>query len=47
VDEIYALATGRNKQFRTLAGDMSKNLMALRNSVPIEEYLEKIAANFA
>src|ERR1700745_539425 len=27
VDEIYALATGRNKQFRTMAGDMSKNLM--------------------
>jgi len=47
VDEIYALATGRNKQFRTLVGDMSKNLMALRKSVPIEEYLEKIAANFA
>ena len=47
VDEIYTLATGRNKQFRTLIGDMGKNLMALRNSVPIEEYLEKIAANFA
>jgi NAD(P)-dependent dehydrogenase (short-subunit alcohol dehydrogenase family) len=47
VDEIYALAINKNKQFRTLIGDMGKKLMALRNSVPIEEYLEKIAANFA
>jgi len=29
-----------------LIGDMGKNLIALRNSVPIEEFLEKIAANF-
>jgi NAD(P)-dependent dehydrogenase (short-subunit alcohol dehydrogenase family) len=47
VDEIYALAIGKNKQFRTLIGDTGKKLMALRNSVPIEEYLERIAANFA
>lgn len=47
VDAIYSLATGQSKQFRTLVGNMSKNLVALRNSVPIEEYLEKIAASYA
>ncbi len=47
VDEIYALAIGKNQQFRTLIGDTGKKLIALRNSVPIEEYLERIAANFA
>ncbi|MVM34615.1 SDR family NAD(P)-dependent oxidoreductase [Spirosoma sp. HMF4905] len=46
VDVIYNLATGQSKQFRTLVGDMGKGLMALRSSVPIEDYLEKIAANF-
>lgn len=45
-DEIYALATGKNTKFRTLIGDAGKNLAALRNSVPIEEYLAKVAANF-
>lgn len=47
VDEIYALATGRNKQFRTLVGQMSKDLMALRASMPIEDYLAKLAAQFS
>ncbi|KAA2241491.1 SDR family oxidoreductase [Chitinophaga agrisoli] len=47
VDAIYAQATGASKQFRTLVGNAGKQLMALRNSVPIEAYLEKIAANFA
>jgi NAD(P)-dependent dehydrogenase (short-subunit alcohol dehydrogenase family) len=47
VDQIHALATGANQQFRTLVGQMGKDLMALRNSLPIEEYLEKIASNFA
>lgn len=46
VDEIEALATGASQQFRTLVGQSSKNLIALRNSVPIEEYLEKVMANF-
>jgi NAD(P)-dependent dehydrogenase (short-subunit alcohol dehydrogenase family) len=47
VDEIYAIAIGKNRQFRTLLGDMGRNLMALRSSLPIEEYLEKMAANFS
>jgi len=46
VDEIHALATGQRNKFRTLVGQAGKDLMALRNSVPIETYLETIAANF-
>jgi len=47
VDEIHALATGESQKFRTLVGPMGNDLMALRNAVPIEEYLAKIALNFA
>ena len=47
VDEIHALATGESQKFRTLVGQMGNDLMALRNAVPIEEYLAKIALNFA
>ena len=47
VDAIYALATGESRQFRTLVGQVGKDLMALRRSVPIEEYLSTIASNFA
>ncbi|WP_213804429.1 SDR family oxidoreductase [Granulicella sp. dw_53] len=46
VDEIYAVATGKNRQFRTLVGDAGKGLMALRSKMPIEQYLETIAAQF-
>jgi hypothetical protein len=46
-DAIYALATGANQQFRTLVGQTGKDLMALRRSATIEEYLSTIAANFA
>src|SRR5882762_8739845 len=47
VDEIHALATGGSQKFRTLVGRMGNDLMALRNAVPIEQYLAKIASNFA
>jgi len=47
VDEIHALAIGENQQFRTLVGQAGKDLMAMRRSMPIEEYLGKIAARFA
>src|SRR6266851_4921598 len=47
VAEIHALATGESQKFRTLVGQMGNDLMALRNAVPIEEYLAKIALNFA
>ncbi|CAB3748053.1 SDR family oxidoreductase [Paraburkholderia humisilvae] len=47
VDEIDALATGRSDRFRTLVGKTSKDLMQMRASMPIEDYLATIAANFA
>ena len=47
VAEIHALATGESQKFRTLVGQKGNDLMALRNAVPIEEYLAKIALNFA
>jgi NAD(P)-dependent dehydrogenase (short-subunit alcohol dehydrogenase family) len=46
VDEIYALAMGRNNKFRTPIGEATKKLIALRNSLPIEQYLETLAASF-
>jgi NAD(P)-dependent dehydrogenase (short-subunit alcohol dehydrogenase family) len=41
-NEIYKLASGASNKFRTIIGQTGKDLMSLRNSVPIEEYLEKI-----
>ncbi|MFC5451231.1 SDR family oxidoreductase [Paenibacillus aestuarii] len=46
VEAIAAQATGASKQFRTIVGEAGKGLMALRKSVPIEQYLETIAANY-
>jgi hypothetical protein len=46
VDAIAAQATGESNQFRTIVGEAGKSLIALRNSVPIEEYLETIASNY-
>ncbi|BCG61637.1 SDR family oxidoreductase [Paenibacillus sp. URB8-2] len=46
VDAIVALATGESKKFRTVIGAAGNDLMALRNSVPIEDYLETIAKNY-
>lgn len=46
IDEIFALATGKNQQFRTLVGSAARDLMALRKAVPIEQYLSTIAAKF-
>lgn len=45
VDAITDLATGVSSKFRTVIGDTGNSLMALRNSVPIEEYLETMAQN--
>ncbi|MFC0403218.1 SDR family oxidoreductase [Paraburkholderia rhizosphaerae] len=47
VDEIDALATGTSDRFRTLVGQTGKDLMRMRASMPIEDYLATIAANFA
>ncbi|GGF70429.1 short-chain dehydrogenase [Paenibacillus albidus] len=46
VDAIAAQATGASRQFRTVVGEAGNNLLALRRSVPIEEYLETIAKGF-
>ncbi|WP_042160227.1 SDR family oxidoreductase [Paenibacillus gorillae] len=46
VDAIASLATGESQKFRTLVGEASNGLVALRNSMPIEDYLETIAANY-
>jgi NAD(P)-dependent dehydrogenase (short-subunit alcohol dehydrogenase family) len=46
VNAIYGLATGESKKFRTVIGATGNYLVSLRNSVPIEEYLETIATNF-
>lgn len=46
VDAIVALATGESQKFRTVIGEAGNNLMALRNSVPIEQYLETMAKGF-
>lgn len=46
VKVIYGLATGESKKFRTVIGASGNYLMDLRNSIPIEEYLETIATNF-
>jgi NAD(P)-dependent dehydrogenase (short-subunit alcohol dehydrogenase family) len=46
VDAIHDLATGNNTQFRTLVGATAQNLLQLRRSVPIEEYLKTMAANY-
>jgi NAD(P)-dependent dehydrogenase (short-subunit alcohol dehydrogenase family) len=46
VDAINDLATGKNKRFRVLLSDMGNDLMKLRNSVPIEEFLDTVYKNF-
>ncbi|CAM4504135.1 NAD(P)-dependent dehydrogenase (short-subunit alcohol dehydrogenase family) [Paenibacillus endophyticus] len=46
VNAIAAQATGESKQFRTVIGQAGNGLLALRNSVPIEQYLETIAQNY-
>jgi NAD(P)-dependent dehydrogenase (short-subunit alcohol dehydrogenase family) len=43
VDAIYALATGASKQFRTVLSDMGNQLMEMRRSMPIENYLDTVA----
>ena len=43
---IHDLATGESTKFRTVIGDMGNHLMAMRHSLPIEEYLDTIASNY-
>ncbi|SDW03746.1 SDR family oxidoreductase [Paenibacillus sp. CF384] len=46
VDAIAAQATGESVQFRTVVGEAGNNLLKLRNSLPIEEYLETILKGY-
>ncbi|MBW4080581.1 SDR family oxidoreductase [Paenibacillus sp. S150] len=46
VDAIAALATGESNRFRTVIGEAGNGLLALRNSVPIEQYLETMTQNY-
>jgi len=46
VDEIFGLATGANTQFRKLVGEDSVGLQVMRDSMPVEQYLETIDARY-
>lgn len=46
VKVIAGLANRESNKFRTVIGNAGNRLVALRNSIPIEDYLETIAANF-
>ena len=43
---IARLANRESNNFRTVIGQTGHGLMAMRNAVPIEEYLETIASQF-
>ncbi|MCA0755963.1 hypothetical protein KP806_12980 [Paenibacillus sp. N4] len=43
VDAVEAAATGKSRQFRTVIGQEGNGLLAMRNSMPIEQYLDTIA----
>jgi NAD(P)-dependent dehydrogenase (short-subunit alcohol dehydrogenase family) len=43
---IAGLANRESNNFRTVIGKTGNSLMAMRNSLPIEEYLERIASQF-
>jgi NAD(P)-dependent dehydrogenase (short-subunit alcohol dehydrogenase family) len=45
-DVIYQLATGASQQFRTLVGPDAAMVMGMRNSMPIEAYMEKVDSLF-
>ncbi|REE67637.1 NADP-dependent 3-hydroxy acid dehydrogenase YdfG [Paenibacillus taihuensis] len=46
VDAIVSQATGESSNFRTVVGAAGNGLLAMRNSMPIEQYLETIASNY-
>lgn len=46
VDAIAAQALGESNQFRTVIGEMGNHLLALRKSLPIEEYLETMLQSY-
>lgn len=46
VDAIADVATGASDKFRTPVGDAARELLAMRASMPIEQYLETIASGY-
>ena len=46
VKVIFDLATKESTKFRTVIGNRGNSLVALRNTVPIEKYLDTVGANF-
>lgn len=46
VGTISQLANRESNAFRTVIGQAGQGLMEMRNSMPIEDYLETIAANY-
>jgi NAD(P)-dependent dehydrogenase (short-subunit alcohol dehydrogenase family) len=47
VQVIADLATRKSNKFRTVIGPAGNGLMAMRHSMPIEEYLEKVSGMYA
>jgi NAD(P)-dependent dehydrogenase (short-subunit alcohol dehydrogenase family) len=43
---VAGLADRKSNKFRTVIGKTGNDLMAMRNALPIEEYLDKIASQF-
>jgi NAD(P)-dependent dehydrogenase (short-subunit alcohol dehydrogenase family) len=43
---VEGLANRESNKFRTVIGQVGNDLMAMRNTLPIEEYLDKIASQF-
>jgi NAD(P)-dependent dehydrogenase (short-subunit alcohol dehydrogenase family) len=46
INEIFALATGANTKFRNRIGDDTQRLQAMRDSLPLEAYLQEIDAMY-
>ncbi|MNR67471.1 hypothetical protein D3C85_1914900 [compost metagenome] len=46
VDAIAAQALGESNQFRTVIGEMGNHLIAMRKSLPIEEYLDTMLQSY-
>ncbi|MCF0069874.1 SDR family oxidoreductase [Dyadobacter sp. CY261] len=46
VNVIYSLATGANKKFRNVIGATGNQLMEMRHSMPIEDYMEAMRTFF-
>jgi hypothetical protein len=43
---VAGLADRKSNKFRTVIGKMGNDLVAMRDALPIEEYLDKVASQF-